>query len=283
LADAWPAAPDENTYRQVRTSSVETLLIGGELDTATPPQVAAKELLPSLPNGHQVVLPNVGHIASFFGEQPEAGSRLINTFFASGRVDASLYHAQTVDFTPPSTAPATAKRLAGSMIALACLTVLSLLWMAYRVRTRGRLGRTASALMRSLYPLVIGLGGWFLGLLIVLTTMPGVPVDDLVLAVVAIGVPVSLAVWLAWVNRDWPTRTKTRGFVAAAAGALLGAWLGFHATGGLLAVGTTIVAAAVAANTVLIALDIARDRRAHDRPDGGGAGRVVQDVQAATG
>ena len=34
------------------SSKIETLLVGGALDFATPPQVAAKELLPYLPNGH---------------------------------------------------------------------------------------------------------------------------------------------------------------------------------------------------------------------------------------
>jgi pimeloyl-ACP methyl ester carboxylesterase len=37
LADAWPAAADENQYNTVRTSNVETLLVGGELDFSTPP------------------------------------------------------------------------------------------------------------------------------------------------------------------------------------------------------------------------------------------------------
>jgi hypothetical protein len=45
----------------------------------------------------------------------------------------------------------------------------------------------------------------------------------------------------------------------------VGAWLGFNATDGLLAVITTIVGAAVAANLILILLDIAWDRRAYDR------------------
>jgi hypothetical protein len=84
----------------VRTSEVETLLIGGALDFSTPPQVATKELLSYLPNGHEVVLPGLGHTGSFFAVQPAAGSRLINTFFARGRVDASLYKPQKVDFTP---------------------------------------------------------------------------------------------------------------------------------------------------------------------------------------
>ena len=38
LADAWPAAADENEYSQVRISKVETLLVGRELDFSTPPQ-----------------------------------------------------------------------------------------------------------------------------------------------------------------------------------------------------------------------------------------------------
>ena len=57
MADAWPAAPDENEYSQVQTSNVETLLVGGELDFSTPPQIMTNELLPYLPNGQQVVLP----------------------------------------------------------------------------------------------------------------------------------------------------------------------------------------------------------------------------------
>src|SRR5881275_798216 len=91
LADAWPANASENQYDRVRTSKVNTLLIGGALDFATPPQVATKELLPYLPNGHQVVLAGLGHTTSFWTQQPKAGSHLINTFFDSGRIDRSRY------------------------------------------------------------------------------------------------------------------------------------------------------------------------------------------------
>src|SRR5207253_1824242 len=103
LADAWPANANENEYDRVRTSRVNTLLIGGALDFATPPQVATKELLPYLPNGHQVVLAGLGHTTSFWTEQPRASSHLVNTFFDSGRVDKSLYTPMTVDFTPDVT------------------------------------------------------------------------------------------------------------------------------------------------------------------------------------
>ena len=53
LLDAWPANPDENMYGQVRDSNVETLVISGELDFATPPQWASRDLLPHLPNGRR--------------------------------------------------------------------------------------------------------------------------------------------------------------------------------------------------------------------------------------
>ena len=55
---------------------------------------------------------------------------------------------------------------------------------------------------------------------------------------------------------------------AAAGGGLAGAWLGFNATDGLLALITAIVGATVGANLILLALDISWDRQARDRVDG---------------
>jgi pimeloyl-ACP methyl ester carboxylesterase len=265
LADGWPANANENEYDHVRTSKVNTLLIGGELDFATPPQVATKELLPYLPNGHQVVLAGLGHTTSFWTEQPEAGTRLINVFFDRGLVDDSLYKPISVDFTPEVTQTALAKGIAGTMVALALLTVLSLLWMARRVHKRGRFGRKTGATLRSLYPIILGLGGWFLGVLVVITTMPGVPLDDELLAALSIGLPIGLGIYFAWVNRDWSARINTTGFAAAVGGALVGTWLGFNAVEGLLALITAIVGAAVGGNLTLLALDIAWDRLQRDR------------------
>ena len=264
LAEAWPAAPDKGKYSRVRTSEVETLLIGGALDFATPPQVATKELLPYLPDGDQVVLDGFGHSFDFWTYQPEAGSRLVNTYFDSGRVNESLYKRQTVDFTPEVTQTALAKGLAGTMVGLAILTVLSLLGMARRVHKRGRFGRKVSATLRSLYPIVLGLGGWFLGVLIVITTMPGVPLDDELLAVLSIGIPIGLGIYYAWVDRDWSARSRTAGIVAATTGALIGTLLGFNATSDLLALITAIVGAAAGANLIVLVLDIAREQAARD-------------------
>jgi len=101
---------------------------------------------------------------------------------------------------------------------------------------------------------------WFLGALLVLTRMPTVPLDSDLLVGLSVGLPVGLGIYFAWVHRDWPARTKATGLSAALGGALVGAWLGFHAGAGLLAVITTIVGAAVGANLTLIAFDIIRDR-----------------------
>ena len=265
LANSWPAVVDEDEYSTVRPSNVETLLIGGELDLATPPQGATEELLPHLPNGKEVVLPGFGHSGTFWTEQPEAGTHLISTYLASGNVDDSRYEPQAVDFTPEVTQTALGKGIGGAMVGLALLTVLSLLWMAGRVRRRGGFGRKGSAVLRSVYPIVLGLGGWFMGVLIVVTTLPGTPLDDELLAALSIGVPIGLGIYWAWAPSDGSGPTKAAGFAGALAGALVGAWLGFHATTGLLALITAIVGATVGANLLLIALDVAWARSLRDR------------------
>ena len=82
---------------------------------------------------------------------------------------------------------------------------------------------------------------WLAGVVTVLTTMPGVPLDDELLADLAVGLPVGLGIFLTWLNRDQSARSRMTGFSAALGGALLGAWLGFNATEGLFALLTTLV------------------------------------------
>ena len=211
------------------------------------------------------MLAELGHSDTFWTYEPKASTRLLNTFFDSGRVDTSLYTPAKVDFTPDVTQTALGKGFAGTMLGLPVVVLLSLLLMWRRVRRRGRFGRTASVLLRSLYTLVLGLGGWFAGVVVAQLAFPEVPLDDVLLAVLSIGVPIGLGVYLAWVRRDLPAGGKTIGFCGSICGALAGAWLGFHAGTGLLAVVTTIVGAAVGANLAVLSLDIARDREAPDR------------------
>ena len=267
LYDSWPASSDENQYTRVQDSNVETLLIGGRLDFATPPQNATRELLPHLPNGHEVVLPDIGHTDDFWTYQTPASNRLINTYLDSGRVDTSLYTRTPVDFTPALSHGPIAEIVLGAMLGLAALTALSLVYMALRVRWRGPFGRKSSVVLRAVFPLVLGLGGFLLGLLIVLTTNVGVALTDELVVALSVALPIGLGVSLAWANRDSATPTNT-GFAAAAGGALIGAWLGFNVTSagfGYLAPFVAVVGATVGANLALLGLDIVWDRQARDR------------------
>src|SRR4051794_4539591 len=255
LLDAWPANPDENEYASVRDSRVPTLLVGGELDFATPPQVAHRELLPHLPNGREVVLPKIGHADDFWAYEPKASTRLIDTYLSSGRVDTSLYTVNRLDLTPSVTHGRIAEIVLAVLLGFAGVTLISVIWIARRLHRRAPLGRKAGVAARALLPLVVGLGGWCLAVLIVLVAFPTMPITDQVLAVVSIAPPVALAVYAGWF------RTAVGGSVAAFAtvtAAVLGAWLGYHVpqAPGLGAV-TAIVGATIAANLGLIALDIA--------------------------
>ena len=262
LADAWPAAAEQNEYTRVRASRTQTLLVGGALDFSTPPQVAARELLPHLTNGHQVVLPGFGHSTSFWTQQPAAGTHLVNTFFDTGRVDDSLYKPARFDFAPEVTQTALGKGIAVAMIGFGVVALLSLLLMWRRVRKRGGFGRKASALLRSIWLVVLGLGGWFTAVIVLLVAFPTVPLDDPAVAVLSIGTPIGLGVYLAWTRRDHPARTRAIGFAGALVAAFVGALLGFHAAEGLTAVVTTIVGAAVGANIALLVLDVVQDSAA---------------------
>jgi len=261
MLDAWPSNPSDHQYGQVQTYTVPTLLIGGTVDFSTPPQLATQQLLPHLPNGHQVILAELGHTTDFWYYEPAAANRLINTFFDTGKVDASQYTHRTMDFAAVPSQPTLAKAILGTMVAFAMLTLLVLLWMPRHEHKRGSLGRKTSGWIRTLSPL-LGLGGWFLAALIVLTVWPTLSLSNALLAILGVGTPTALGLYWAWVHRDWPRATKRTGLLAATGGALLGGWFGFTSTTGLLALITTTLGAAAIANLALIVIDISRERAA---------------------
>ena len=116
--------------------------------------------------------------------------------------------------------------------------------------------------MRSLLPLLLGFGGWCLGVLIVLVALPTVPITDETLAVISIAPPVALAVYTGWFRSAAPRGVAA---MAAVTSAALGAWLGYHVphVPGFGAV-TAIIAAILATNLGLIAVDIAAPATADD-------------------
>jgi pimeloyl-ACP methyl ester carboxylesterase len=134
--DMWLAAiPQE--YLQVQPTDVETLLISGSIDFAVPPQFATEELLPYLSNGEQVILKDFGHTSSFWNSQPEARAHMLNTFFDTGQVDASLYTYQPLDFDVGLGWPALAKLLV-AVVVLVPILLLVLAWLLIRWVKRRR-------------------------------------------------------------------------------------------------------------------------------------------------
>jgi pimeloyl-ACP methyl ester carboxylesterase len=262
LAHSWPTNPGENQYTSVQNSNVPTLLIGGTLDFETPAQNATKELLPHLPNGHQVILSGLGHADDFWYYEPSASTRLLTTFYATGRVDTSRYTPSKVSFATASSQAAIAKDILGAMIGFAVLAALWLLWVARRVRKHGAAGRKTSVATRTIVPLVLGLGGWLGAALVVLTLWPALSLSSELLGILAVSVPIALGLYLAWTHRDWDRATKSLGLLAAIAGALLGGWLGFTVVSGLFALVTTTIGAAAAGNLALIAVSLFRERSA---------------------
>ena len=264
LVHAWPANPGENQYTSVQNSSVPTLLIGGTLDFETPAQNATKELLPHLSNGHQVILSGLGHVDDFDAYEPSASTQLLTTFYATGQVDTSRYTPNEVSFATAQSQAAIAKKTLATMVGVALLAVIWLVVLAIRIRRRGGTGRKTGAWIRSAGPIVFGLGGWFLGALLILRfwLWPSQPLDDELLAVVSIAVPIWLGVYAGWVRTDTPKAMRAKGIGAAGVGAVVGAVLGFNVTSGLIALITTIIGAAAVSNLSLLVLDIWTERAA---------------------
>jgi pimeloyl-ACP methyl ester carboxylesterase len=123
----WPTHPIPQEYLQVQPMDVETLLIGGSIDFSIPPQFATKELLPYLSSGEQVILKDLGHTGSFWNSQPEARVHMLNTFFDTGQVDASLYTYQPLDFDVGLGWPGLAKLLV-AIPALIVVLVTAVVW-----------------------------------------------------------------------------------------------------------------------------------------------------------
>ncbi len=98
FAETWPMSLMPEEYRQVQPSTVETLIINGNLDFSTPAENAINELLPALENGRKLILTDMGHDGDFWNAQPEAAVQLLLTYFDTGEVDESLFEHQPVNF-----------------------------------------------------------------------------------------------------------------------------------------------------------------------------------------
>lgn len=261
LADAWPHYPDHDLYADMQPSAVETLLISGTLDFATPPQVSTEKVLPYLANGRQVLLSDLGHTDDFWTYQPEANRHLLTAFFRDGTVDPSRYTHYTPDFTPGVTGVWLAKLLLCVLVGFPGAALLALVAMALRLWRWGAFGVKSSAALRALLPVVLGLGGWFLGVLLALPLWPWLALDDAWIVVPGVGLPVGAGIALAWLNPTGWGRRQSAGLPLALCAALAGAWLGDQAVAGPPAILTTIAGATAAANLALLMIDAATTGR----------------------
>ncbi|MFD6290438.1 alpha/beta hydrolase [Streptomyces sp. NPDC060205] len=252
FSTVWPDSPDNAEYRTVRPSSVETLLIGGELDFSTPPVNATKELLPSLSRGSEVVIPGIGHTADVWQQQPEAGTHLLTTFYDSGRVDSSRFERRPVDFTAvPMSMSLVAGFLLAGVTGVPLLGLLALVLLARRRRSRGASGRPAGRWIRLLGTAPLGLAGWLLGVLFAWIFAPQWFVTSLAVVVPGTGLLVGLGVYLARPDEDPDGSNRTTTPMLVLLGAWLGALLGALAGSGLLTPATAVFGAVVGANTLL--------------------------------
>jgi len=143
MGPEWPTNFIPEEYLQVQPTDIETLLISGSIDFSTPPQFATEELLPHLGNGEQVILEDFGHTATFWNSQPEARVHMLNTFFDSGEVDASLYTYQPLDFDVGLGWPGLAKILV-AVVVLVPILLLVLVWLIIRGVKRRKASQVSS-------------------------------------------------------------------------------------------------------------------------------------------
>ena len=98
LSKAWPQDKFPAKVGEIPPTEVETLLVSGSIDFSTPVEYATQDLLPTLKNGKQVILSEMGHVGDVWSVQPGATRRLLVSFYDTGVADDSLYKYEPMDF-----------------------------------------------------------------------------------------------------------------------------------------------------------------------------------------
>lgn len=136
LSQVWSQNKIPLELSQVHPSNVETLLVSGSIDFSTPAEYATDELLPSLKNGKQVILSEMGHVSDMWNVQPKATLRLLTSFYDKGKADDSLYKYEPMNFQVLLGFPTIAKILLGTGVLIAFAVVTKLWSVARRMSAR---------------------------------------------------------------------------------------------------------------------------------------------------
>jgi len=139
-AQGWPAKVIPDSLRHVRPSDTETLLISGNIDISTPARFARDELLPHLPNGHQVILKEFGHSGDVWGKQRDALVHMLRTFYDRGEVDDSRFVYAPMSFAVQFSYPSMMK-LGLAVVTIILLALIITVWLVVRKLRRRRMAR----------------------------------------------------------------------------------------------------------------------------------------------
>ena len=130
----WPSNLISEEFLQVQPSDVEMLLIGGNVDLASPVENARDDLLPHLSRGQQVIISDCGHVGDVWNLQPDATAHLVSTFYETGEVDDSRFTHLPITFDVSWGFPLMAK----IGVAMIVLIVLGLAFLIFFVGRRVR-------------------------------------------------------------------------------------------------------------------------------------------------
>lgn len=104
-AGYWPVHRIPSELQSIQPSDVQTLLVGGSVDFSTPAEYATEELLPSLTNGRQVILKEMGHVGDIVNLQRPAFEHMVYRFYNEGVVDDSKFIYDPMNFDPSMNLP----------------------------------------------------------------------------------------------------------------------------------------------------------------------------------
>lgn len=100
-AHAWSMRSIPDEYKKRRIIESEVLIISGDLDFRTPPDITNKELVPFLKNGKHIVLKNMAHSDILLNVMKSQD--FLSQYFELGKADGSLINpVPPVNFTSQS-------------------------------------------------------------------------------------------------------------------------------------------------------------------------------------